>query len=272
MSKITVAFIRAAMIYFVLAMLLGIRMSRTGASYPSMPMHVHFNLLGWMSMMIYGVAYHILPRFSGQPLWSEKLSKWHFWLANIGLIGMVFGWFLIGSAGGGGALLYISSLIEGVSIIFFAVNMIKTVKAAPPVPPRPPARPRPPKKPPVKAEPAAAAPAAKSPKAEVSEAKKAPSAAAVKEDKKAAPTRKKAVKTVKKEEEREKKEETPKEGSTLKTLPDTPKKPETVGIEDKKRAAKEEAPEAAQTEGASTKESRPSPVPAPAKTPKDEGK
>jgi len=193
MSKITVAFIRAAMVYFVLAMLLGIHMSRTGAAYPSMPIHVHFNLLGWMSMMIYGVAYHILPRFSGQPLWSEKLSKWHFYLANIGLIGMTFGWFFIGSAGGGGYILYISSLIEGLSIVFFAVNMFKTVKAAPPAPPRPPVRPKPPK-PPVKTAPAAARPEAKkaepAPKAEVSTPKKTPSRAKTAAKNKAQPTAK----------------------------------------------------------------------------------
>jgi len=129
MSKITVAFIKAAMVYFVLAMLLGIHMSSTGAVYPSMPVHVHFNLLGWMSMMIYGVAYHILPRFSGQPLWNEKLSVWHFWLANIGLIGMALGWILIGGPGGG-VILYIFALVEGVSIICFALNMFNTVKAA----------------------------------------------------------------------------------------------------------------------------------------------
>ncbi len=132
MSKITVAFIKAAMIYFVLAMLLGLYMSVAGPVYPSMPIHVHFNLLGWLSMMIFGVAYHILPRFSGQALWCEKLSVWHFRLANIGLVGMAFGW-LVSSNG----VLLLFALVEGLSILFFVVNMFKTVKAAPAVPPKP---------------------------------------------------------------------------------------------------------------------------------------
>ncbi len=211
MSKITVAFIRAAMIYFVLAMLLGIRMSWTGAAYPSIPMHVHFNLLGWMSMMIYGVAYHILPRFSGQPLWSERLSTWHFYLANIGLIGMVFGWLIIGSAGGGGYILYIFSLIEGVSILFFAVNMFKTVKAAPPVPPRPPVRPKP--KPPVKAAPAAAAAAEtkkteSSAKTEVKSTERSTDKTGTKAGKPAAKAKSKARPTAKKAAKKESKPET----------------------------------------------------------------
>lgn len=135
MSSITVWFIRCAMIYFLLAILLGIMMSVTGPVYPWMPIHVHFNLLGWMSMMVYGVGYHILPRFSGRPLWSDKLSYWQLWLANIGLIGMAIGWGA-GSAGNGPVVLLVFSVVESVSIVFFVLNMLKTIKAAP-APPKP---------------------------------------------------------------------------------------------------------------------------------------
>lgn len=130
MSKVTVWFIRFALIYFILAILLGLHMSVTGPVYPWMPIHVHFNLLGWMSMMIYGVGYHILPRFSGVPLWSERLSTWQLWLANIGLVGMAAGW-MVRSSGGNPTPLLIFAFIEGVSMVFFALNMFKTIKAAP---------------------------------------------------------------------------------------------------------------------------------------------
>ena len=134
MSTITVGFIKCAMVYFLAAMLLGIYMSSSGPIHPWMPIHVHLNLLGWMSMMIYGVAYHILPRFSGRPLWSDRLSVWHIWLANIGLVGMAAGWMISGSSGTN--VLVIFSVVEAISIIFFATNMLKTVKAVPP-PPKP---------------------------------------------------------------------------------------------------------------------------------------
>jgi len=234
MSKITVAFIKAAMVYFVLAMLLGIHMSRTGAVYPSMPVHVHFNLLGWMSMMIYGVAYHILPRFSGQPLWNERLSVWHFWLANIGLIGMTLGWLLIGGPGGG-AILYIFALVEGVSIICFALNMFNTVKAAPPAPPRPPARPKSPK-------PAAPAP---QPTAKA----KAPEAVAAAVETKAKKKTKPAAKKVTKEDKKEPREKDKKELKTdsspvtaaapvATTEPGDTKTPETTTSADEKEKGK----------------------------------
>jgi len=130
MSKITVWFIRFALIYFMLAILLGLHMSVTGPVYPWMPIHVHFNLLGWMSMMVYGVGYHILPRFSGVPLWSDKLSYWQIWLANIGLVGMAAGW-MVRSSSGNAMPLLVFAFIEGLSIVFFALNMFKTIKAAP---------------------------------------------------------------------------------------------------------------------------------------------
>lgn len=136
MSKITVWFIRCAIIYFLLAILLGLHMSVAGPVYPWMPIHTHFNLLGWMSMMIYGVGYHILPRFSGKPLFSDALATAQLWLANIGLVGMAAGWW-VRNEGGSNAVLIIFSLIEALSIVFFAVNMLKTIKAAPAPAPAP---------------------------------------------------------------------------------------------------------------------------------------
>lgn len=124
------------MIYFLLAILLGIHMSVAGPVYPWMPIHVHFNLLGWMSMMVYGVGYHILPRFSGRPLYSDKLSYWQLWLSNIGLIGMAFGWG-IRSATGNPTVLLAFAVVESVSIVFFVINMMKTIKAAPAPAPAP---------------------------------------------------------------------------------------------------------------------------------------
>ncbi|MBI5683110.1 MAG: cbb3-type cytochrome c oxidase subunit I [Deltaproteobacteria bacterium] len=129
MSKITVWFIKCAMVYFLLAMLLGIHMAMGGPMYPFMQIHAHFNLLGWISMMIYGVGYHILPRFSGRPLYSERIAEWHFWLANIGLIGMALGW-LARQYAANTIMLMIFSIIAAISAFLFVFNMFKTIKRA----------------------------------------------------------------------------------------------------------------------------------------------
>ncbi len=131
MSKVTVWFIKCAMVYLVIAMLMGIYMTISGPVYPMRPIHTHFNLLGWMSMMIYGVGYHILPRFSGTPLWSDRLAMVQLWTANIGLIGMALGWIIMGTGNGGITVLHIFALVEGVSVVLFVLNMFMTIKPAP---------------------------------------------------------------------------------------------------------------------------------------------
>jgi len=89
MDRYTKGFVVASLVYFFLAAVLGIWMGGTdGAGWVRFA-HVHFNLLGFMAMMIYGVGYFILPRFNGRTLRWPSWVPIHFFLANIGLIGMV---------------------------------------------------------------------------------------------------------------------------------------------------------------------------------------
>jgi hypothetical protein len=89
MDRYTKAFVVAALVYFFLAALLGAWMgSATPAGWVRFA-HVHFNLLGFMAMMIYGVGYFILPRFNGRILHWPSWVPLHFYVANVGLIGMV---------------------------------------------------------------------------------------------------------------------------------------------------------------------------------------
>ncbi len=131
MDKEVVWFIRLSMVYFLVGSFLGLLFT----AYPGMmrqdfiSVHVHLNLVGWMSMMIFGVGYHILPRFSGNPLWSRKLSVIQFWLANIGLIGMTVGWFMRGGGSDTGTdILAAFSTVMFVAIAMFVFNLMKTVK------------------------------------------------------------------------------------------------------------------------------------------------
>jgi len=89
MDRYTKGFVVASLVYFFLAAVLGIWMGGTDAAAWVPFAHVHFNLLGFMSMMIYGVGYFILPRFNGRTLHWPSWVPVHFYIANIGLIGMV---------------------------------------------------------------------------------------------------------------------------------------------------------------------------------------
>jgi cytochrome c oxidase cbb3-type subunit 1 len=95
------------------------------------PAHVHANLLGFVSMMIFGVAYHVIPRFSGSPLHSPRLATLHLWVANAGLALMVGGW--IGRvwwrAVGEGAL-HLGAVASAVGAALFIFNIWRTLDAA----------------------------------------------------------------------------------------------------------------------------------------------
>lgn len=87
-------FLKASLAWLACGVTLGVGM----AVYPPLALyrlaHVHMNLLGFVTMMIYGVAYHVVPRFTGHPLHSRRLAGWHWWMANVGLALMVTGFVL----------------------------------------------------------------------------------------------------------------------------------------------------------------------------------
>jgi len=89
MDRHTKAFVVASLVYFLLASLLGVWMGAAATAGWVQFAHIHFNLLGFMSMMIYGVGYFILPRFNGRTLRWPSWVPLHFYVANAGLIGMV---------------------------------------------------------------------------------------------------------------------------------------------------------------------------------------
>ncbi|KXW55570.1 cbb3-type cytochrome c oxidase subunit I [Ferrovum sp. PN-J185] len=62
--------------------------------------HGHINLLGWVEMAIFGAIYYFIPRLVNRPIYSLKLVKIHFWIHNVGLMGMVVLFTLAGSIGG----------------------------------------------------------------------------------------------------------------------------------------------------------------------------
>jgi len=132
MDRAVVWFIRMSLVYFLLATVLGIGMVHSDAwvAYYR-DVHVHFNLLGWMSMMIYGVGYHILPKFSGRFIYSPRIMNVQFWFSNLGLIGMGLGWALMGrgiAQEAARGLLLAGSLASAVGAALFVFNMAMTIK------------------------------------------------------------------------------------------------------------------------------------------------
>ena len=85
---------------------------------------VHILLLGFMAMMIYGVGYHILPRFMGRPVYSHRLGNIQIWLANITLFGLSTSWILEASQGGTWhSLAILFGMGQVIAVFLFIVNL-----------------------------------------------------------------------------------------------------------------------------------------------------
>ena len=85
------AFLKSSLAWLGAGVSLGIAMAVHPAWAVYRTAHLHMNLLGFVAMMIFGVAYHVIPRFTGHPLHSRRLAVIHWWLANAGLALFVAG-------------------------------------------------------------------------------------------------------------------------------------------------------------------------------------
>lgn len=131
MDRFVKNFIAASIIYLAVASVLGVLMLAHPPFLVTMKFpHSHLMLLGWVSMMIYGVGYHILPKFAGRFIKHPGMAEAQFWVSNIGLVLMLAFYvpmhlnpavfvFKAVVVGAGAA--------EAVSIFMFLYNMMATI-------------------------------------------------------------------------------------------------------------------------------------------------
>lgn len=129
MDKYAKAFVKASLIYLGVGTILGVLMVLwPDTRFAFTRVHTHINLLGFMAMMVYGVGYHILPRFMGRPIYSHRLGHAQVWIANFTLIGLGISWIFEAILGGfWHHLAILFGLGQGVSIFLFIVNLWKSM-------------------------------------------------------------------------------------------------------------------------------------------------
>jgi cytochrome c oxidase cbb3-type subunit 1 len=129
MDKYAKAFVKASLTYLGIGVITGLIMVvHPDLRFTLTRVHTHINLLGFMAMMVYGVGYHILPRFMGRPVYSHRLGNIQVWLANITLVGLAISWILEASLGGvWHTLAILFGLGQGVSIFIFIINLWKSM-------------------------------------------------------------------------------------------------------------------------------------------------
>jgi cytochrome c oxidase cbb3-type subunit 1 len=130
MDKYAKAFVKASLVYLGIGAITGLIMVvHPDTRFILTRVHTHLNLLGFVAMMVYGVGYHILPRFMGRPVYSHRLGNTQVWLANITLIGLSISWMLEASLGGvWHSLAILFGIGQAVSIFLFIINLWMSMK------------------------------------------------------------------------------------------------------------------------------------------------
>lgn len=116
--------IKISSLYFIAGVVLGMAMGMAN-SYQFLSTHAHVNLLGWSSMTLFGIVYHLFPDIT-----KNALAKTHFWLHNIGLPLMLLGLisFALRNNAIGIPLMSIGGFMIIAGSIVFALNLFKNLR------------------------------------------------------------------------------------------------------------------------------------------------
>jgi hypothetical protein len=120
MERLSDRFLQTGVLFALCGMALGVWMGKAG-DFALSPVHAHINLLGWVSMLLYGLVYRAIPRAA-----EGTLPLVHFWLSVVSLLAMipVLSMFLLGHAAY--ALpLGIVSVATWLSMLLFAVIVFR---------------------------------------------------------------------------------------------------------------------------------------------------
>ena len=124
------AFLKASLAWLAAGVSLGIAMAVHPAWAVYRTAHLHMNLLGFVAMMIFGVAYHVIPRFTGHPLHSRRLAELQWWIVNAGLALFVLGLVLLPGtmyATAARVIVAAGGLLSGLGAYVFVYNIWRTI-------------------------------------------------------------------------------------------------------------------------------------------------
>ena len=119
-------FLRSSLVWIVVGVAIGIGMAWWPADHLAYrPAHAHANVFGFLAMFVFGVGYHVLPRFVGAPL-SKAQASWamrQLWIQNAGLALLVSGWLVRPWRGGVGQWL----LVAGAPLSAFGIAIFVAI-------------------------------------------------------------------------------------------------------------------------------------------------
>ncbi len=97
MPRLTRYFIKTALIYLAVSLILGVLLAaRPALNLPDeiaalSPVFFHLFMVGWVAQLIFGMLFWMLPKYSRDlPRGHERVAWSAYWLINIGLLLRVF--------------------------------------------------------------------------------------------------------------------------------------------------------------------------------------
>lgn len=118
MTPLSLRCVKAALVFLTLGIGLGASFAFDRALGAQLrPLHAELNLWGWVTLLIYGFAYHMLPRFSGRPLRSQRLADAQSWLAIGGVALAALGWLAIALHLPGGRLVALVGVLSQLAAV-----------------------------------------------------------------------------------------------------------------------------------------------------------
>ena len=118
-------FLKIAVVYLMIGALLGLVMGIT-QKFVLAPVHAHLLLLGWASLALAGLIYHLYPAAA-----KTRLAHTHFWIHNLALppfmVGL--GMLLTGDESAGAVVAPAASILL-LGLFVFAANVLINVRQA----------------------------------------------------------------------------------------------------------------------------------------------
>jgi cbb3-type cytochrome oxidase subunit 1 len=86
----------------------------------------HLLVLGWITMIIFGALYQLLPVIMEVKLYSEQLAKFSFGLLGSGTVLLAFAFWRFSF----GTVMYIAGSLIVISVILFVINVLRTAQSS----------------------------------------------------------------------------------------------------------------------------------------------
>jgi cbb3-type cytochrome oxidase subunit 1 len=119
-------FMVASLIYLMLGAVMGFLMGIDGSGGTVFRfMHIHFLFLGFMVMLMAGIAYHFVPRLRGGEMRWPRLIPIHFYMGNVGLVFKCIAYLLKPQIGF--VPFAVFAAVTVTSLFLFAANLIASI-------------------------------------------------------------------------------------------------------------------------------------------------